>query len=236
MKGFHAHSVKQNHNTMKNLIAYRTPNVWTNVLSFFISLTFMIVWLPFIRSLFDGSSYIWGTEYFGLRISGAGVTPSFIFLILQMSLYAALIVGLYRMRNRKLYFGLLGIWWANVFGNLLFDILKNGDTMFHGDTLNVHFSLTYIILPIAAFALFLIIRVMKSEKVGAEIPWGKENKILMYLFLGMLPVLFLLLSSGETSGTSDQIGVILAIAQCFYIPLIFKPFNFNKELKTSNAY
>ena len=220
---------------MKNLIAYRTPNIWTNVLSFFISLTFMIVWLPFIRSLFDGSSYVWGTEYFGLKLTGAGVTPSFFFLILQLSLYAAVIIGLYRMKNRKLYFGLLGIWWVNVFGNLLFDILKNGDTMFHGETLNVHVSLTYFILPLSAFALFLIIMVMKSEKVGAVIPWGKENKKLLYIFLGMLPVLFLLLSTGETSGTSDQIGVILAISQCFYVPFIFRPYKSKEAFKTSLA-
>ncbi|MBN3519223.1 ubiquinol cytochrome C oxidoreductase [Algoriphagus lutimaris] len=219
---------------MKNLPAFRTPNIWTNVLSLFISLTFMIVWLPFIRSLFDGTSYVWGTNYFGLNINGAGVTPSFIFLILQMSLYAAVIFGLYRMKNRKLYGGLLGLWWLNVFGNLLFDIFKNGDTMFHGDTLNVHVSISTIVLPLSAVALLLIIMVLRIEKEELLIPWTQKNRTLLYLFLGMLPILFLLLSTGTPSGTSDQIGVILAITQCFYIPFIFRPYKTQVQLKTNS--
>lgn len=218
---------------MKNLPAFRTPNIWTNVLSLFISLTFMIVWLPFIRSLFDGTSYAWGTNYFGLTINGAGVTPSFIFLILQMSLYAAVIFGLYRMKNRKLYGGLLGIWWLNVFGNLLFDILKNGDTMFHGDTMNVHVSISTIVIPLAILALLLIIMVLRTEGKETFIPWTKKNRTLLYLFLGMLPILFILLATGTTSGTSDQIGVILAITQCFYIPFIFRPYGYKNVLETA---
>lgn len=219
---------------MKNLPAFRTPNIWTNVLSLFISLTFMIVWLPFIRSLFDGTSYAWGTNYFGLTINGAGVTPSFIFLILQMSLYAAVIFGLYRMKNRKLYGGLLGIWWLNVFGNLLFDILKNGDTMFHGDTMNVHVSISTIVIPLAILALLLIIMVLRTEGKETFIPWTKKNRTLLYLFLGMLPILFILLATGTTSGTSDQIGVLLAITQCFYIPFIFRPYKTQVQLKTNS--
>ncbi|MEN2282099.1 ubiquinol cytochrome C oxidoreductase [Algoriphagus sp. SE2] len=218
---------------MKNFIAFRTPNLWTNVLSFFISITFMIVWLPFIRSLFDGTSYVWGTEYFGLKLTGAGITPSFLFLIIQMSLYALVIFGLYRMRNRKLYFALLGIWWLNVFGNLLFDILKNGDTMFHGDTLNVHISITTIIVPLAAIAMFLIIQVVRTEKEDISISWTKKNSTLLNIFLAMLPLLFILLYSGEPHGITDQIGVIIAIAQCFYIPMIFKPYGYKHSFQES---
>jgi len=220
---------------MKNLNAYRTPNFWTNALSVFISITFMIVWLPFIRSIFDGKSYIWGTQYFGFSISGAGVTPSFIFIISQLVLYSMIIIGLYRMKNRKLYGILLAVWWINVFGNLLYDIFKNGDTMFHGDTLNVHVSLTTIIIPLAAIAMFLIVQVLRTEKEKAAISWTKKNGTLLYIFVGMLPVLFVLLSTGETSGTTDQIGVIIAIAQCFYIPAIFRPYGYKESYQTSLA-
>ena len=209
---------------MKNLKAYRRPNIWTNSLSIFISITFMIVWLPFIRSLFDGTSYVWGTQYFGFWIRGAGISWSFLFLIAQFSLYAAVIIGLYRMENRKVYGSILSLWWLNVFGNLIFDILKNGDTMFHGDTLNVHVSITAIILPLAAIAMFLIIMVLRTEKGISSIPWVKKNSTLLNIFLAMIPVLFILLFSGEPHGLTDQIGVIIAIAQCFYIPLIFKPY------------
>ncbi|WP_296701391.1 ubiquinol cytochrome C oxidoreductase [Algoriphagus sp.] len=211
---------------MKNLIAYRKPNIWTNVLSVLISITFMIVWLPFVRSIFDGSSYVWGTQYFGFTIKGAGITPSFIFIIAQLALYAAVIIGLYRMRNRIMYGALLSIWWINVFGNLIFDILKNGDSMFHGDTLNVHVSITAIILPLAAVALLLIVQVLRTEKESISISWTKKNRALLKFFFAMLPLLFLLLFSGEPHGITDQLGVFIAIAQCFYIPLIFRPFGY----------
>lgn len=220
---------------MKNLIAYRAPNIWTNLLSVFISITFMIVWLPFIRSLFDGTSYVWGIQYFGFLITGAGLSLSFLFLIVQLALYAAVIIGLYRMENRTQYGVLLFIWWVNVFGNFIFDIVKNGDSMFHGDTLNVHVSITAIILPLAALAVFLIIMVLRTEKESVSISWVKKNTTLLNIFLAMLPVLFILFFSGEPHGITDQIGVIIAIAQCFYIPLIFRPYGYKHSYKTSLA-
>jgi hypothetical protein len=119
------------------------------------------------------------------------------------------------MKNRQFYGALLGIWWVNVFGNLIFDIIKNGDAMFHGDTLNVHVSLTTIILPLAAAAMLLIIQVLRTEKESVTISWTKKNSTLLNIFLGMLPILFFLLFSGEPHGITDQIGVIIAIAQCF---------------------
>jgi len=218
---------------MKNLFAYRTPNIWTNTLSFFISITFLIVWLPFVRSIFDGESYVWGTQYFGTFISGAGLTWSFLFIIVQLLFYAVLIMGLYRMKNRILYGVLLGVWWINVFGNMIFDILKNGDTMFHGDTLNVHISITAIILPLAALALFLIIQSLRTAKESEPISWGKKNSNLLNIFLLMIPLLFVLLSSGEPHGITDQIGVIIAILQCFYIPAIFRPYGYKHSFKPS---
>jgi hypothetical protein len=209
---------------MKNLIAYRMPNIWTNLLSLFISITFMMAWLPFIRSIFDGKSYVWGISYFGATISGAGLSLSLLFIVAQVGLYAVLIIGLYRMKNRQLYGGLLAVWWINIFGNLIFDIIKNGDTMFHGDTMNVHISLTYIILPLAVGAILFIAMTLRTQQESVVISWNKKNSTLLYTFLAMLPILLILLSSGEPHGTSDQIGVLIAIAQCFYIPVIFRPF------------
>jgi hypothetical protein len=195
----------------------------------------MIVWLPFVRSIFDGTSYVWGTQYFGATITGKGITPSFIFIIAQLALYAAVIIGLYRMKNRQFYGALLGIWWVNVFGNLIFDIIKNGDTMFHGDTLNVHISITAIILPLAAIAMLLIVQVLRTEKESVTISWTKKNRTLLNIFLVMLPILFILLSTGETHGLTDQIGVIIAIAQCFYIPVIFRPYGYKHSVVLSTG-
>jgi hypothetical protein len=212
---------------MKQLLAYRSPNAWSRVLAFLISVTFMIVWLPFIRSLFDGVTYVWGMSYFGFAIHGAGVTPAFSFLVLQLAFYAALIVGMYRMKNRLLYHILLAVWWINVFGNLLFDIAVNGDTMFHGDTLNVHISITMIVVPLSLLALLIVALFIRSESsalLPEPGPWTPRNSQLTNIFLISLPVLFILLFFGEPHALTDEIGVLIAIAHCFYLPIVFRPF------------
>ncbi len=210
---------------MKTIIAYRKTNKLTNVLSFLISLTFMIVWLPFLRSIFDGSSYEWGTVYYGFPLGGAGITPDFFFLILQLAFYVALFFAIHWAGNRKLFYGLLLAWFMNVFGNLLADIAINGDTMFHGDTLNVHISLTWIILPLSLLALLLIAAVIITDRKAAEerIPWSGANRMRLWLILGSLPVQAVLLATGDPHGFTDQVGVIITIVQCFLIPFILKP-------------
>lgn len=207
------------------MIARRRPTVWTNILMFLLSTTFMLVWLPLVRSLFDGVSYQWGLEYFGIMISGRGITPSYLFLVVQFALFAGLFLGTYHWQNRKLFYGLLVIWWIHVFGNLIFDIIKNGATMFHGDTMDVHISLTYIIVPLAIFSLFVIIQIIRTDtRYLAELPWSDMNKILLIVTFAPLPAQGILLAMGEPHGVTDQIGVVISILQCFLIPFILKPY------------
>ncbi|NMM47584.1 ubiquinol cytochrome C oxidoreductase [Marinigracilibium pacificum] len=218
---------------MKNLIAYRKTDLWKNILMFLFSLTFMIVWLPFIRSIFDGESYVWGTEYFGFWLRGEGVTPEFLFLIIQLVFYVGLFYSMYWVKNRNIFYSLLVVWWVNFFGNLLFDILKNGDTVFHGDTLNVHVSISAIVIPLSVIALFVIFMAIKSDMNAIEkhIEWKSKNSILLAIILGPLVVQAVLLATGEPHGVTDQIGVILALIQCFTIPFIYRPYQ-NSEVKS----
>ena len=212
---------------MNQLVAYRRPDSWSTTLMILISLTFMIVWLPFIRSVFDGDTYQWGTNYFGLFISGAGITPSILFLVLQLAFYSVLIVGMYRMANRTLYHFLTIVWWTNVFGNLISDILINGDTEFHGDTMDVHMSISFIVIPLSVLALGIVALFIRAEKrylIHQPLRMGSLNRKLGIGFLLSLPVLFCLLFFGEPHATTDEMGVIIAIAHCFYIPFIFKPY------------
>ncbi|MEQ9147687.1 MAG: hypothetical protein RLP13_05385, partial [Cytophagales bacterium] len=120
---------------------------------------------------------------------------------------------------------LLGLWYLNSFGNLLVYMLLQDDVMFHGDTLNVHISLFWIVIPLSIIALFLVYNVivkdMKSENVS--IKWNKKNNIYLLLILGPIPIQAILLASGEPHGITDQIGVIISILQCFLIPLILVP-------------
>lgn len=217
---------------MKNLIAYRSSTKLTSILTFIMSLTFMIVWLPFLRAIFDGSSYQWGTVYYGLSIHGAGVNADFIFVVIQLLFYTALFFSIYWVRNRVWFYGLLIIWYFNVFGNFISEIIMNGDTMFHGDTLNVHISLTWIIIPLSLLALTLVYFVIRADRRAEEqyILWSKKNRVLLYIILGPLPVQAVLFAIGEPHGITDQIGVIMSIIQSFAIPEILRP---NKVMVSS---
>ena len=211
---------------MNSLIAYRKSNNLLNWFHLLISFSFIIVWLPFLRAIFDGKSYQWGTNYYGFNFNGAGVTADFLFVIIQLIFYVALFVAAYRVRNRKIYYALLVLWFLNVFGNLLASIVRDGDTMFHGDTLNIHISLTNIIIPLsimASICMFLIIRKdIKTPEV--TVPWNSKNTKLALMILAPILIQAILFATGEPHGITDKIGVIAAIAQCFLIPLIFRPY------------
>ena len=210
---------------MKNMIAYRKTTRLKTILSVIVSITFLIVWLPFLRAIFDGRSYHWGTEYFVFLIYGAGVNLDFIFVVIQLLFYAALMISFYWVKNRNIFYGMLSLWFLNVFGNLLFDIIMNGDTMFHGDTLGVHISITWIVVPLSVLALLMIVLVIREDLAEAEqsIGWNMRNRNLMFLILGPLPIQAVLFAIGEPHALTDEIGVIISILQCFLIPIFLRP-------------
>jgi hypothetical protein len=212
---------------MDTFIAYRKPGKLANLLTPLLSFTFLIVWLPFLRSIFDGRSYEWGLTYFGHQIYGAGITPSFAFLVIQLVFYAALMIAMYRVRNRLLYHILLILWFVNIFVNILFDIAINGDTIFQGDTLGIKISLTWVIIPLSVLALMLIFLEIRADRQAPlqRIPWANKNRNWFWIVAGLLPLQAILLASGEPHGLTDQIGVLITIMQCFLIPLILKPYS-----------
>lgn len=211
---------------MNSFLAYRNPSRLSTWLTLIISLTFMLVWLPLLRSVFDGHSYQWGTSYFGVKFQGTGLSPDYWFLLVQMAFYFALFVAMYRVQNRRIYYLLLLLWFVHVFGNLLADIAINGDTMFHGDTLNVHISLTWIVVPLSVLTLLLILLEIRADRQRSEVAirWNRKNRNMLWFILGPLPIQAILLAMGEPHGLTDQIGVILTIVQCFLLPLVVRPY------------
>jgi len=114
-----------------------------------------------------------------------------------------------------------------VFGNLFYDIAMNGDTMFHGDTLNVHVSLLALVVPLGIIALALIVIVFLKDAGFAStgLHWNKKNTVRLLVLYGPLPIQAVLFVFGEPHGISDQIGVIMAILQALLVPLIIRPYS-----------
>ncbi len=92
--------------------------------------------------------------------------------------------------------------------------------------MNVHISLTVILVPLSILALLLVIYIILKDRKAPEvqIPWNKANRIRLFLILGPLPIQAILLASGEPHGITDKIGVVMCILQCFLIPLIIRPY------------
>lgn len=210
---------------MKKITAIRPYNNLFNWLLFFTGITFMLTWLPLLRCLFDGESYQWGQSFWGIFFSSKGLSLDYIFLVFSLGLYLWLYYAFYWQKNRKIFYGLIAWWFLHNFGNLLFDIWKNGDTMFHGDTLGVHVSLTYIIVPLSFLAFILIYFVIKKDQSLEEvsIPWAKVNKRAAIILLSPIPIQAILFATGEPHDLGDQIGVIIAIVQAIFFHRMFLP-------------
>lgn len=205
---------------------YRQRSIWFQILLSIFSISFLIVWLPAVRALFDGASYEWGMEYFGFMIYGAGINSHYLFIVAELLLFLFLFISVYWIQHRLVFHVLSVIWFFHFFGNMIFDIIRNGDTMFHGDTMNVHIPLTAIVIPLTIITAFVLIMAIRHDIKAPEvnIPWSRANNLLAIAIFGFLPIQFILLSTGEPHGITDQIGVVISLVQVFLIPYIFIPY------------
>lgn len=210
---------------MKTPIAIRPSNGLFNGLMFLSGFTFMLVLLPIVRCLFDGDTYSWGNQIYGISFFSKGIQPDYFILIPLLVFYLFFYYSFYWVKNRCLFYTALIIWWLLNFGNLLFDIIKNGDTMFHGDTLNVHISLSNIVIPFSVITVIWIVMIILKDKKRPKvsIPWTKKNKNLAIILLCLLPVQFVLLATGEPNTLTDEIGVVITIIQSFTVAFVFIP-------------
>lgn len=215
---------------LQPIIAVRPVQWRFTLLQFFVGFSFIIVWLPLLRCLMDGSSYSWGMKYFGISFFSTGITEDYFLLPLFLLGYTALFWSFYYAKKRGVFYAMLVLWWVHFFGNFLYEILTEGDTEFHGDTLNIHISLSTIIIPIAVLAALLIVSAITWDlkQNATALAWNQRNKRGLYLILAMLAVQWILFAFGEPHGLTDQVGVVIAIVQSFAIPLVFRPYSLKR--------
>ena len=218
---------------MKTPIAVRPNNALFNSLMIFSGLTFMLVWLPLLRCLFDGSSYSWGQNYFGIFFKSSGIEAGYFILIPFLILYLFYLYSFYWVRNRTIFYIMLAWFWMHNFGNLIYDIIKNGDTEFHGDTLDVHISISSIVIPLSVIALIWVVAVILKDRKLPEvsIPWSRSNTRKALIILSPLPIQAIMYATGEAHGLTDEISVVITIIQSFLLAIVFFP----KKIKVISA-
>jgi hypothetical protein len=128
---------------------------------------------------------------------------------------------------------MLAWFWMHNFGNLIYDIIKNGDTEFHGDTLDVHISISSIVIPLSVIALIWVVAVILKDRKLPEvsISWSRSNTRKALIILSPLPIQAIMYATGEAHGLTDEISVVITIIQSFLLAIVFFP----KKIKVINA-
>jgi hypothetical protein len=184
------------------------------------ALTTMVFWLPFVRGLFDGVSYQWG----GFGFSGRGTAGDYWFVATASVLAIALQYLAWR-GPRAPFYALFGGWHLYLlFTTASAAISDPASLRFQGDTLGVDVSFAVaapIIMGVAA-ALALLWIVRDARNATPRPPWTAwtpRNTRWVLALAALLPMQLVLLRVGEPHGTTDQIGVLVTIAQWFALSI-----------------
>lgn len=158
-----------------------------------VTLTILIVWLPFSRSWMDGENYQWALP---LLVAVAG---------------AALWTG---WRGSSRVFGLLaGLWFVIWLVSILVLRWSEGPILIQGDTLGFTVDITAVatVLTGAGIAGALAL-LLAPERLPQRLRWAPLNTTFAVLFALLYAGAFGLLATGEPDGRSNQIGVFTLLA------------------------
>jgi hypothetical protein len=195
----------------------RKPDRLLKAILIWTAVTAITVWLPLIRGLMDGSTYQWGGEIWGFKVGGSGVGGDYWVLPLQAGFVLWLLYLGWRGAKQPFHWLLL-LWHIPLGASAIYNSLRFPENYrFRGDTLGVDISLAWVgPLFFGGFALLSLVWVMRDLRQSQSrklAPLQRINRVWLLAVLSLLPIQFLLLRFGEPHGTTDQIGVILTMAQ-----------------------
>ena len=187
------------------------------------ALTTLIFWLPSVRGLFDGASYEWGA--FGCR--GRGIAGDYWFVATGSVLAIALQYLAWR-GPRALFYVMFGGWHLYLaVATTLSAIADPASLRFTGDTLGVDVSLAVAAPTFMGIAAALVLLwIARDARSGISRPaftaWSQRNTRWVLVLAALLPMQLVLLRVGEPHGTTDQIGVLITIAQWFLLSIALR--------------
>lgn len=204
-------------------IQQKLSNYALQILLLGTTLSFISTWLPFIRSIFDGESYMWGKGFLNFKFTGNGLNGDFFYLIIDVTIGLFLIYSIFFNRKRwQMYLSAI-IWFGSILINVIYRVIYEGGYPFHGDTIGLRINLEKVLIPFLTLMFFLIFfLIYKKEESITKAQWSSTNKKLLIIGLSLLPIQFLLFSTGDPHGTTDIIGVIISVLQVLFLNFIFK--------------
>ncbi|MFN2566606.1 MAG: hypothetical protein ABR499_16540 [Gemmatimonadaceae bacterium] len=210
-----------------------TPSTWwqpdrlLRALLVWTSIVFLAAWLPLVRGAFDGPSYEWGTSYWGVPFSGAGVGGDYWLPVLKTALGLAILWLGWR-GARPPFHWLLLAWNVVLTSDALYiAATRPGSLRFRGDTLGVDVSLAWVAPLLTgvflALAVVWVVRDRRQKDTRSAPRWTRANTAWSVALLALLPIQFALLRFGPPNGAADKAGVLLTIAQWLLVGVALKP-------------
>ncbi len=191
------------------------------------SLTFLLAWLPFVRSVMDGDSYTWGFGWWGFAAGGTGLSAQYWLPAVLVALGVTLLW--FGSRGARMPFHLLLLaWHTALFTSFSYQSWANPDDFrFQGDTAGIDFSLAWVGPAVTggflAASIFWVVRELRNQDPRHIAPWSRANTIWLASLIALLPLQFVLLRFGVPNGKTDLIGVVITIVQWMLLADALKP-------------
>jgi hypothetical protein len=190
------------------------------------SLTFLLAWLPFVRSVMDGDSYTWGMVWWGMSFGGTGISAQYWLPAVEVAL-GVTILWLGARGARMPFPWLLLAWHAALFTNFTFlSATRPEDFRFRGDTAGIDFSLAWVgpVLTgvFLALSVFWVVRDVRRGRSRRVAPWNRANTIWLGSLVALLPIQLVLLRF-DASGVTDVVGVVTVIVQWMLLTTALRP-------------
>ena len=193
-------------------MSYRGARRLHIVLMGWLTVTFVTAWLPFVRGAMDGPSYRWGGSLFGLQFGGAGLGGDYWYAAAMAAVGLGFLLLGWRRPNGP--FRLLLIaWLALMFADTLYNVATAPDAYrFRGDTLGLDLNLA-IVAPAFAAAMCGVALYWLQQAPNLPVPpLARANIVLVTIAVALLPIQYVLLSTGQGQDSNDVVGVLLTMA------------------------
>ena len=218
---------------MKKMTEQRFKVVY-QMLLFLTCLTGATTWLPFLRCPLDGSTYQWSTSFLGYMLKSAGISIHYFYILFWTAIWLLLIYSFFWIKNVRIFKFLLIAWYGSMLLNMSYDLMQGESFMFHGDTLGVHVDLSPFIIAFMIVVIIMVAIVLAGRKSDMILPsWSIRNTRWLMALSIWIPLQALLFATGEPHGTTDEIGVVIALLQVILVYFGMKAYDVNVDVSST---
>jgi hypothetical protein len=201
---------------MGSRLASRSQAVLRVLLSWTALVSGVLVWLPLVRGVTQGSIYRWA---FAPGIGGRGVGGDYWLLLVAAVFVGVLLYTGWRGARRPFHWLLL-LFQVPLAGAVAYAVWRNPeDLRFEGATLGIDVSLA-IAGPLlfggfAALAVLWVVQDLRSGRVATLVPWvwTRATRVRAVLIAVLFPLEALLFRSGGIQSGANVVGVTLVFWQ-----------------------